>query len=136
MRTFYIFKIKKHFVILTKHNPYNLYKTIEKIYYLKEEQLKTSSIMFENLKDSFNKNNLNNNIFNIYKNNYSYTNFRNTHTIINNYTQEMTKLTINKDYLLLRTNKEKPEILNIIDSKDIFVCDFNNKDFFWLEDLV
>ena len=32
MRTFYIFKIKKHFAILTRNNPYSLFKTIEEIY--------------------------------------------------------------------------------------------------------
>ena len=34
MRTFYIFRINKEMEVLLKDNPYNLFKSLEDIYYL------------------------------------------------------------------------------------------------------
>ena len=95
MRVFYIFKIKKPYAILTKNNPYNLYKTIEHIYYLKPEELKIGLNIFDNLSSTFNKDNLNDNIYSYYKNRNTYTKFKNTHTIIDYFSKEKSKLIIN-----------------------------------------
>ena len=48
MRTFYLFKIKTNYSILTKNNPYNLYKTLEEIYHLKKDEIK---IAYETIED-------------------------------------------------------------------------------------
>lgn len=132
MRTFYIFKIKKPYAILTRNNPLPLYKTIEHIYYLKENELKKHNNIFNQLKDTFNQENLNNLIYFNYKNNYNYIKFNNTHIINDYYTKEKTKMIVNKNYILIKTTKDIPSFLNILSNKDnIFICDFNNKDFFW-----
>ena len=138
MRTFFIFKIKKHFAILTKNNPYNLYKTIEKIYNLSEEELKKNTNIFEFLKDNFNKDDLNNQLFLSYKDKSYYTKFLNTHMINDYFTHEKTKLIVNKKYLVIKSNEEVPLFFKDIDrnEKNLFVCDFINKDYFWLEELV
>ncbi len=138
MRTFFIFKIKKHFAILMKNNPYNLYKVIEKMYKLSEEELKKNTNVFEFLKDNFDKDNLSNELFLSYKDKSYYTKFLNTHMINDYFTKEKTKLTINKKYLLINTNEEVPLFFKDIDrnEKNVFVCDFVNKDYFWLEELV
>ena len=138
MRTFYIFKIKKHFAILTKNNPYTLYKTIEDIYKLKENELEQNKNLFNHIKDTFNKDVLNTNIYNSYKNKYTYTRFKDIHTINNYYTKERSRLTVNKTYLLLRSTEEVPSFLKTLSAskQKMFVCDFENKDYFWIEDLV
>ena len=138
MRTFYIFKIKKHFAILTKNNPYTLYKTIEDIYKLKENELEKNKNLFNHIKDTFNKDVLNTNIYNSYKNKYTYTRFKDIHTINNYYTKERSRLTVNKTYLLLRSTEEVPSFLKTLSAskQNMFVCDFENKDYFWIEDLV
>ena len=138
MRTFFIFKIKKHFAILMKNNPYNLYKVIEKMYKLSEEELKKNTNVFEFLKDNFDKDNLSNELYLSYKDKSYYTKFLNTHMINDYFTKEKTKLTINKKYLLINTNEEVPLFFKDIDrnEKNVFVCDFVNKDYFWLEELV
>lgn len=135
MRVFYIFKIKKPYVILTKNNPYHLYKTIEHIYYLKPNELKLGTNVFDNLSGTFNKDNLNDNLYSYYKSKESYTKFKNTHTIIDYFTKEKSRLIINKSYLLIQSTEEVPSFLKILSKNkgDIFVCDFQNKDYFWLD---
>lgn len=138
MRTFYIFKIKKHFAILTKNNPYTLYKTIEDIYKLKESELQKTHNIFKYIQDIIDTDNVNNQIYDEYKNKYTYTKFKDIHTINNYYTKEKSRLTINEKYLLLRSNEQIPSFLKTlsITKQNMFACDFDNKDYFWLEDLV
>lgn len=136
MRTFYLFKIKKNYTILTKDNPYNLYKAIESIYNLKQEEINTGYDFFNQIRDTFNKENLDNNIFEYYKNRYSYTKVNNTHIINDYYSDEKSKLIVNPSYLLIKSTKDLPTFLKAIRRKDnIFVCDFDNIDYFWLEEL-
>ncbi len=136
MRTFYLFKIKKNYSILTKDNPYNLYKAIESIYNLKPEELNTGYDFFKQIRDTFNKENIDNNIYEYYKNRYSYTKIKNTHIINDYYSDEKSKLIVNPSYLLIKSTKDLPTFLKAITRKDnIFVCDFDNIDYFWLEEL-
>lgn len=137
MRTFYLFKIKKSYSEITKDAPYNLFKAIENIYYLKQEDLSYFNNFFLQIRDTFNKDYLDNNIFEYYKNKYSYTKFNNIHMINDYYTEEKSKLIINNSYLYIKSTKNVPTFLRAITKKDnIFVCDFENKDYFWLEELL
>lgn len=135
MRVFYIFKIKKPYVILTKNNPYHLYKTIEHIYYLKTDELKIGNNIFENLSGTFNKDLLNTSVYSYYKYKDSYTKFKDIHTIIDYFTKEKSRLTVNKSYLLIQSTEEIPSFFKVLSKNkgDIFVCDFQNKDYFWLD---
>ena len=136
MRTFYLFKIKTNYSILTKNNPYNLYKTLEEIYHLKKDEIKVAYDLFSQIRDTFNKELLDNNIYEYYKNRYTYTKIKNTHIINDYYTKEKSKLIINPTYLLIQSTKQIPTFLRTITKKNnIFVCDFDNIDYFWLEEL-
>ena len=103
MRTFYLFKIKKSYSELTKNTPYNLYKAIENVYYLKKEDLSYFNNFFLQIRDTFNKEYLDNNIFEYYKNKYSYTKVNNIHMINDYYTDEKSKLIINSSYLYIKS---------------------------------
>lgn len=136
MRTFYLFKIKDYYTNLTKESPYNLYKAIESIYYLKKEEITTAFNLFTQIRDTFNKEYLNNNIFEYYKNRYDYTKVNDTHMIYNYYSKEKSKLIINNTFLYIKSTKDTPTFLRAINHKEnIFVCDFDNIDYFWLEEL-
>ena len=136
MRTFYLFKIKTNYSILTKNNPYNLYKTLKEIYHLKKDEIKIAYDLFSQIRDTFNKELLDNNIYEYYKSKYTYTKINNTHIINDYYTDEKSKLTINPTYLLIRSTKQIPTFLRTITKKNnIFVCDFDNIDYFWLDEL-
>lgn len=137
MRTFYLFKIKKSYSCLTKDTPYNLFKAIENIYYLKKEDLSYYNNFFIQIRDTFNKEYLDNNIFEFYKNKYSYSKVNGVHMINDYYTDEKSKLIINTSYLYIKSTKNLPTFLKAITKKEnIFVCDFESKDYFWLEELM
>ena len=137
MRKYYLFKINNIFYNLTKNNLYNLYKAIETIYPIKEQDLPYFYNYFNVIRDTFNKEYLNNNIYEYYKNRHSYTKVNNTHMIYDYYTKEESKLIINTNYLLIKSTKQIPTFLKAITRKEkIFVIDFDNIDYFWLEELL
>ena len=136
MRTYYIFKIKKHYANLTNTKPYHIYKTIEDMYYLSSKELLSPNNLFLQMYDRFNDNILNNIIYDEYKDLYTYTKYNNIHQINDYFTNEQTKMIINKSYILIKTTKQIPSFFNILSKrKDIFVCDFLNKDYFWLANI-
>ncbi len=135
MRTFYVFKIKKHFTYLTKNSPYHLYKTIENFYYLKPRQIPIIGNAFLNLKADINDTTLNEAVYKKCKDNYTYTKYKNTHMINDYYTNEKSRMVVDKNFILITTTKEYPSFFKTIPKKNFFVCDFQNKEYFWLEQL-
>lgn len=136
MRKYYLFKINKTYYNLTRDNPYILYKAIESIYHIKENDFKYFYNYFESMRDTFNKDYLNTNIYEYYKNRHSYTKIRDTHMIYDYYTKEESKLIVNTNYLVIKSTKQIPTFLKAITRKEyVFVCDFDNTDYFWLEEL-
>lgn len=137
MRTFYVFKIKKEMTILTKETPYNLFRTIEHLYYLDEYNMDVSFKLYNDLFDSFNKDYVNKRLNSLFKNNRYYTYENDKHTIYNKYRPETTILKVYKSHIILKSDVIKPTLLvNYLMSDNLFVCDFKNKDYFWLNEFV
>ena len=133
MRTFYIFKINKEFKILTKNKPYNLFLALDNIHSMPKKELNLGLRLFEQICDETSPKSLNLNLFNRYKNSDYYTKFNNNHLINNYYTDESSKLTINKTFLKLKSTKNNPSFLKELKNvPNLFVVDFNSKDYFWL----
>jgi hypothetical protein len=136
MRKFYIFNINQEFTTLTKTSPYNLFKAFEDLYYLPKIDTNNGYDLYQNLTTPINRLNLNNKLFNYYKEDDHYSKFMNTHFYNNFYSDEITKLTINNAYMILETTALKPTFLPKLSSnKSLFACDFQNKDYFWLESI-
>ena len=136
MRTYFIFKIKKHYANLTKERPYQIYKTIEDMYYLPEKELLGPKNLFIQMYEKFNTEKLNDIIYNSYKDLYSYTKYHNTHKIIYYYNNEKTRMIINSSYIVIKSTKETPTFFkNLNKRNNLFVCDFINKDYFWLSSI-
>ncbi len=134
MRTFYVFKIKKEMTILTKETPYNLYRTIENLYYLDNSYMSVSFKVYSDIFDVFDINYLNSRINNLFKNNRYYKKDGNVHKINNKYIPEESMLKVYRSHIVLKSNVIKPTFLvNYLMSDNLFVCDFKNKDYFWLE---
>ncbi len=135
MRTFYIFKIKKELTILTKETPYNLFRTIENMYYMDSYDLGVSFKIYTDIFDTFDKDYLNKRIENIFKNYRYYKRVDDIHQITNKYRPENSTLRVYKSHLILRSDVIKPTLLlNYLMSDNLFVCDFKNKDYFWLDE--
>ena len=134
MRTFYIFKIKEEYARLTKNNPYHLFKLLSYIYGLDKVDINQGIDLFTKLLDSFNSKEIDIRIFKKYRENYFYTKFKNIHQMNNYYKKEESKLTVRKHFLLLKSSIVRPIFLQDLTSyNNLFVCDFENKDYFWLE---
>jgi len=137
MRTFYIFKIKRELTILTKETPYNLYRTIEHLYYMDSDTLGVSFNVYNNLFDTFDKEYINKKVINLFKNNRFYNYEKDKHTIYNKYRPETSILKVYKSHLFLKSDAINPTLLvNYLMSDNLFVCDFKNKDYFWLNEFV
>lgn len=136
MRTYYIFKINKYFSYVYKNKPYKIYKTIEEIYHVKEYDMVLTYKIYEQVAITFSKLVLNEYLNNIYKENMFYNRNNNTHIYTDNI--EYTKLVVTNSNLKIKSNKNMPIFLKNINNyyDNIFVCDFVNKDYFWLDKIV
>lgn len=137
MRTFYIFKIKKEISVLTKETPYSLYNTIERFYYYDNVNSEISFKIYNDIFDYFDINYLNKRINNLFKTNRYYSYLDNIHKINNKYRPENSLLKVYRSHMLLKSDCINPTLLvNYLMSDNIFVCDFKNKDYFWLNEFV
>lgn len=134
MRTYYIFNVNKYFKYMYKNNPFKMYKIFEEIYYSKDyDNIKTFRVM-EEVALPFNKIMLNEYIYYEYKLKYGYKRRDNIH-ILN--TDEKTTLRINNYNIKIETDSNYSIFFDDIKSynTNLFVCDFDNKDYFWLSKL-
>lgn len=134
MRTYYIFKINKYFAYIYKRFPYKMYKIIEELYYTQDYDILSSYKFYQRFAVPFNKISLNEYIYNLNKKNINYKRDNNVH-IINN--EKYNRLQINSTCMILKTNDIYSIFLNDINNQqdNIFICDFKNKDYFWLDSL-
>ena len=134
MREFYIFNITNEYKYDIKIDPYFLYKIFEELHNINSYDMKYCVNIYNNITKPINKKYINNKIYNEYKNDESYTKFMNKHQINNYYSNENSVLIIKNSYIKLDTTTYKSSFLKYLQKfKNLFVCDFDNKDYFWLE---
>jgi len=137
MRQFYIFKIKEEYATLTKKNPYHLFRTLEQIYYVDQSEIHLGMDLFEKIIAPLNPRQLDIELFKKYKDNYFYTKYRNVHQLHDVYRHEKTKLIVCKTYLALESSVPRPTFMKDLEKENnLFFCDFENKDYFWLEKIM
>lgn len=137
MRKFFVFRINKEMSILAKKNPYNLYRSLEQIYKMNKEELYVGSNIYEQIIKLINIKNLNDEIFSVYQHNDYYKKVNNKHFFYNKYRPENTILTINNTYLVIESDAIFPIFFKFLSKKrDYLACDFENKDYFWLDELI
>ena len=126
MRKYYIFIIRQEFYENYKNNPLSLYKTLENLYRLKINDFGYGISIYNQLCLTFNTEVLNNYFLSKF-NNYKY----NKHFIKSEYVI----VEIHRTCIVLLTKHNIPEIMKnlLYYNKSLFVCDFENKDYFWLQ---
>ncbi len=135
MREFYIFEIKENVLKNYKYNYEELYNLIERIHYLRDEDLVLGFSIFNSLVIPINKDEYNEYIKRQNLDSENYICYNYTHTINDFYFSESTKMTINNTHIKIKTNKNIPSFFyNLKNFKNLFVCDFENKDYFVLEE--
>lgn len=136
MRNFYIFNIVDEIAILTRNYPYNLFRIFENIYFLNKNDFNLGLDIFEQVAVPIDKENIKKIIFNKYKDHDFYSVYQNKHCYNNLYLAEKTNLYVKSTYIYLKTNALKPFFFKELKcNKNLFVCDFENKDYFWLSKL-
>ena len=133
MRTLYVFKIKKEYKNLTRHDEYNLYRTINSINYINKEDLVLAYNLLLNINVLFNKYQINKMLYDSLKKLDGYTLYRNKHKYINYFTKEESELVVKYNYMLLISNKENNRFIKeLIKINNLFICDFDMSDYYWL----
>ena len=111
-----------------------MYKIIEELYYTKEYDMLMSYKYYQKFALEYNKLAINEYIYSINKKNPNYKRDNNVHLIIN---EKYNKLIVNSTCIILKTNDIYSVFLNDLHVylDNIFICDFKNKDYFWLDSL-
>ncbi len=133
MRTFYIFNVNKEMEILTKDSPYVLFKSFESIHNTRD--LYMAQNLYEQLANRFNKSLINQKIATSFKDNQFYMYVNNHHTYYNKYRDERCEIEIKNSYLICNCNTLKVPLLKKLNDYNLFACDFENKDYFWLDEI-
>ncbi len=136
MRAFYIFKINKEMGVLLKDSPYNLYKSLEDIYLLDKTSIGIGKDLLDQLIVPIDKERYNRLIYELNKDNDFYMKNGDTHKVVNKYRKEETIITVKNSHILLKTNIINRDIKKFLPITELFACDFQNKDYFWLEQLI
>ena len=134
MRTFYLFEIRDNVLKNYKYNYEELYELLESIHYLKTEDIVLGFNIFNSIVSPIKKDEYNEYVKRINISNENYICYNYTHTINDFYLNETTKMVINNSHIKIKSNKNNPSFFyNIKKMKNIFVCDFDNHDYFLLE---
>lgn len=122
--------------ILLLNSPYNLYKTLESIYLLDKTSVGVGREILEQVSSLINTNMYNKMIYEKNKDNDFYMKMGSSHRIYNKYRAEETIITVKNTHILMTTNVMPKNIKMFLPTNDLFVCDFENRDYFWLSQLV
>lgn len=132
MHEYYLFHIKQDIYDICKNDGYMLYQTLENIYKLKKKNLNYGISLYKQLCIPFNLEILNDFLLKKYKKQLKKS--KNKYLIINNYICEKTLLKLGYSRIYIKTNVNLPQILKTFEfyNQKIFVCEFKNRNFFWL----
>ena len=75
-------------------------------------------------------------IYDLNKDNDFYMKVGDNHKIVNKYRKEETNIWVRNSHILLKTNIINKNIRKFLPLNELFACDFENKDYFWLEELI
>ncbi len=131
MRVYYLFKINDSFSKLYYNKTYYLYKMLEQISQSSKNDFIISYRLFEQMAVAYNKNEVNGNIYKAFEHDANYVKTLNKHILDDGV--EKTKLTVYNTYIKIKTNQNITSFFKVLaNEENVFVCDFNNKDYFWL----
>lgn len=137
MRRFYVFCIRDELMSLYKENSSNLYKILNSIYLMDEEELTYAYNLFKQICTSIDTLLINNKLYLKMHNDLVYTKIDNEHIINNLYKDEVSVLKIKKSHLVLDCNNSYSTFFQFLNNynDNFFVCDFKTGDYFFLSDI-
>ncbi len=137
MRRFYIFSVREELCSLYDEAPGNLYKILNSIYKMDNEELTYAYHLFKQLCVGIDSLEISNKLYLKMHNDLVYTKLGNEHIINNLYKDEVSILTVKKSHLVLDCNSSYSTFFNFLNKydKNYFICDFKTGDYFFLKDI-
>lgn len=134
MRTYYAFIIKDSLMHFYSKKPYSLYKILEQIYRMKNNDIVLGYRLLEQVTRPFGTRKTDKFIYKRHISELEYSRLDDGHMIKNLYSEEITFLKVFHSHVRIKTNNNYSSFFNSIQQYDenIFICDFENQDFFWV----
>ena len=137
MKEYYVFLIRDEFVKLYSSKSSDLFYIFNRIYYMKEMDKMYGYNLFSQISYFFNKDDVNEFLYNKYKDKimYSYTN--DEHIINNLFLNEISILKVKPSSIRIQTNTSSSSFLEDLKNynKNLFVCNFKEQEFFFISDV-
>ena len=134
MRVYFIFDIKEQFISLYQNNYRVLYNILRQIYYLDKEEISYAYTLFSQLINKIDKNTIDRQIFLKCHKDIPYSKRGNTHYINNLYKDEISRLIIKKTFIKLEIENNNSSFFPFLqENNNLFACDFEYSDFFWID---
>ena len=137
MRLYYVFNIKSEIITLYKDKPASLYRILENIYYMHEEDINYGFSIFKQITNRNKMIELNNEVYIKLHKDLVYSKIGNEHIINDLYHDEVSILKIRNSHLIVESNKSVSSFFKILldINNNYFVCDFKDKDFFFINEI-
>ncbi len=137
MRMYYIFSIKDSIRKLYQKNPSGLYKILESIYFMREDEIDYGYHLFQQIVEKSDITSINNILYIKLHKDVTYSKINNEHIINDLYHDEVSILKVKPTRMVLESNKSFSSFFKILNNINqyYFVCDFKEKDFFFLQNL-
>lgn len=137
MKEYYVFLIRDEFVKLYSSKSSDLFYIFNRIYYMKEMDKMYGYNLFSQISYFFNIDDVNEFLYNKYKDKimYSYTN--DEHIINNLFLNEISILKVKPSSIRIQTNTSSSSFLEDLKNynKNLFVCNFKEQEFFFISDV-
>ncbi len=135
---YYIFNVKDDIAELYKNNPSSLYKILENIYYMHVEEVDYGFNIFKQITNRIKVCELNNELYIKMHRDLIYSKTSSEHVINDLYHDEVSILKVKSSHLLLESNKSYSSFFKLLNNinPNYFVCDFKEKDFFFMYNIV
>lgn len=131
MRKYFLFDIHDRYYNLYLYKERLLFRTLESLYNNELHQKANNISLFNQICIPINLNYLNT----YFNNKVFIKNNKNKHLYISIKSDEKTLIELNYSCIIMLTNKNFSRLFRVFNyySKRIFVCDFENQDYFWLD---
>lgn len=137
MKEYYVFLIRDEFVKLYSSKSSDLFYIFNRIYYMKEMDKMYGYNLFSQISYFFNKDDVNEFLYNKYKDKIMYSYTDDEHIINNLFLNEVSILKVKPSSIRIQTNTSSSSFLEDLKNynKNLFVCNFKEQEFFFISDV-
>lgn len=134
MRKYYLFVIRNDVYKIYKNHGLSLYKILENLYTMKNTDINYGLSLYNSMCQTINVEIINHYLTHKFRN--KIISKKNRHIIKGTNRLDMILIEVNYSCMIILTSLNFPKILQNFNyyNNHIFVCDFQNQDFFWLRD--